>query len=72
MKITPLGKQIYSDNFKKVSEDTYILVGEMLVHDENDENCDVELSRKGYVTVTPLLYDKTAFSVLKRFEKLEL
>lgn len=72
VKITPLGKQIYSDNFKKVSEDTYILVGEMLVHDENDENCDVELSRKGYVTVTPLLYDKTAFSVLKRFEKLEL
>ncbi len=72
VKMAPLGKQIYSDNFKKVNEDTFVLVGEMLVHEENDENCDVELSRKGYVTVTPLLYDKTAYSVLKRFENMEL
>lgn len=41
----------------------------MLVHDENGENCDVELSRKGYVTVTPLLYDKTAYAVLRKYEK---
>ena len=69
VKMTPLGKQIYSDNFQKVSEKEYILVGEMLVHDENGENCDVELSRKGYVTVTPLLYDKTAYAVLRKYEK---
>lgn len=70
VKYTPLGKSVYSDNYKKISENEYVLVGEMLDFELNPEDCDVEWSRKGYITVTPLLYDKTDYSVLKTVKNL--
>ena len=66
IKFTPLGQQIYSDNYQKVGENEYVLVGKPIKNDKNPEDCDVEWSNKGFVTVTPLLYDKTDYSVLKK------
>lgn len=69
VKFTPLGKQMYSDRYEKVGEDEYMLVGE-LIECDNDENCDVEWQKKGYITITPILYDRTDKNKLKSVEKL--
>lgn len=65
IKITQLGKQIYSDRYEKVGENQYVLVGELLFHDENEIDCDIEWIKKGYITVTPLLFNKTNYKKLK-------
>lgn len=70
VKYTPLGKQVYSDNYKKISENEYILVGEMLDTEDNVDDCDVEWSHKGYITITPLLYDKTDYNTIEKVKKL--
>ena len=65
MKFTSLGKQLYSDGYDKIGEDEYMLVGEIIDHDENEPDCDVEWQKKGYVTITPILYDRTDKNKLK-------
>jgi len=65
IKFTKLGKQLYSDRYVKTSDDEYQLVGELIKHQENDEDCDVEWLNKGYITITPILFNKT------NYEKLE-
>ena len=72
IKFTPLGQQLYSDNYQKISENEYILVGKPIKNDKNPEDCDVEWSNKGYVTITPLIYDKTDYSVLNNLKNKEL
>lgn len=58
VKITSLGKQMYTDRYEKVGEDEYKLVGE-LIDCDNPEDCDVEWQKKGYITITPVSYDRT-------------
>ncbi len=70
VKITKLGKQIYSDDYVLVGENTYKLTGLPLDHAENDVDCDVEWIKKGYITITPLLFDKTNYKNLKKVKKL--
>lgn len=70
IKLTPLGKQLYSDDYKRVGENEYILVGTPIEHDENDADCDVEWIKKGYTTVTPLLLDKTDYKKIQKNKKL--
>ena len=59
VKITKFGKQLYTDRYEKTGENTYRLVGELVEHNQNDSDCDVEWIKKGFITVTPVLYDKT-------------
>ena len=66
IKMTSLGKQLYTDRYEKVSDDTYKLVGELISHNENSLDCDVEWIKKGFVTVTPILYNKTDYNRLKK------
>lgn len=72
VKFTPLGRQLYSDNYQKISENEYVLVGKPIKNENNPEDCDVEWSNKGYVTITPLLYDKTDYSVLTNLKDKEI
>ena len=62
VKITALGKQYYTDEYVKVGEDEYILQGEIIIHDQNEQDCDVEWIKKGYITITPLLFNKTNYN----------
>ncbi len=59
VKITALGKQLYTDRYESVGENEYILVGELVDHEDNHHDCDIEWIKKGYITVTPLMLDKT-------------
>ena len=72
IKITKFGKQLYSDRYEKIGINTYKLVGELINHNENDSDCDVEWIKKGYVTITPVLYDKTDYKRLEKLKELEL
>ncbi len=70
IKFTGLGKQLYSDRYEKIGDDEYMLVGELINHNENDFDCDVEWQKKGYITITPILYDKTDREKLKKLDEL--
>lgn len=70
VKYTPLGKQVYSDNYQKISDDEYILVGEMIDDGANSIDCDIKWSVNGYITVTPLICDKTDIKTLETVKNL--
>lgn len=70
VRITKLGKQLYTDEYKKVSADEYVLVGELIEHDENDCYCDIELIKQGYITVTPISFDRTDFDKINKVKNL--
>ncbi len=63
--VTSLGKQYYTDEYVKVGEDEYVLQGEIMNHDQNDKDTDVEWIKKGYITITPILFNKTDYKKVK-------
>ena len=65
VKITKLGYQIYTDRYEKVEENSYLLVGELVSHGDNDENTDVKCVENGYISITPLSYNKTDYKTLQ-------
>lgn len=68
IKITPLGKQYYTDEYVKVSDNDYVLQGEIMVHNQNEIDCDVEWIKKGYITITPILFNKTDYNKVKELK----
>jgi 5'-nucleotidase len=65
IKYTKMGYQIYSDYYKEIEKGIFILSGEPISHDRNDFDCDVEWNKKGYITITPILLNKTDYNILK-------
>ena len=70
IKITALGKQYYTDEYVKVADDEYVLEGEIMLHNENEEDCDVEWIKKGYITITPILFNKTDYNKVNKVKDL--
>ena len=70
IKITKLGEQLYTDYYQKVSENEYVLDGELVDHDNNDQDTDVESVKNGYISVTPILFDKTCYKKIKEVKDL--
>ena len=64
VKITSLGKQLYSDRYEINQEGEYFLTGELMDYKDNPIDCDVEWVKKGYITVTPILFNKTNYQKL--------
>lgn len=69
--LAPLGKHLYTDEYISTGEDTYQLIGEPTDFTENDY-CDVAMIRKGFVTVTPIIYNRTASEVIKKYKDIKL
>ena len=67
VKIVPLGIHLYTDNYVKTGEDTYQLVGAP-VEEIEDETCDVAYAKRGFVTVTPIIYNRTARKIIEKFK----
>ena len=64
-KFTPLGDKIYTDEYVKEENGKYRLVG--VIDDKTDfYDCDVEWNKRGYVTITPLMYDKCDYKMIKK------
>lgn len=78
IKITGLCKVIYNDEFVKLNENEYILQGEPINYDKNNPvledapeiDCDYEWIKRGYITITPLVLDKTDFNKMETLKKL--
>lgn len=69
---TKLGLMIYNDKYQLLEdteEKTFRLFGEAIDHNENDEDCDVEHVKRGFITVTPLLCSYTNFEVLQTLKQ---
>lgn len=70
-KFTKSGINLYNDTFVKGETNGGVrLKGVAVEHDRNDDDCDVELIKKGYATITPLkldLNDYDCLNVLKKF-----
>ena len=69
IKVTKLGKQLYSDRYEKIGENEYMLTGEILDHNQNDNDCDIEWLKKGYITITPILFNKTNHEKIKKIKE---
>ncbi len=65
-----LGNQFYSDEYQKSEDGTYVLTGVPVPFDKAEDS-DVVLSRNGYVTITPIIYDRTAHAALKKFKEVK-
>lgn len=73
IKITKLGGRTFDDKYVEIGENLYQLRGvdvefnkEML---DKDEDYDLYWIRKGYITVTPLVYDRTDYVKLDEINK---
>ena len=69
VKFTKMGVVVYSDMFHSDGAGAYTLKGMPVSHEKNDTDCDVELAKKGYCTLTPLSIDRTDYGVLERLKK---
>ena len=65
VKFTTLGLKVYIDNYALEEDGKYRLIGTV---DENTDfsDCDVEWIKRGYITITPLKYDKSDYETLKK------
>ena len=66
-KITPLGERRYSDDYEFVKDNVFIVTGDPIPVD-NPEDCDVEWFHKNYVSITPILLDRTGFDLIKKIK----
>ena len=64
IKYAPVGDVLYSDYYEPCGENTYQLTGELLYNPNGSDDCDVNLIRDGYVTISPVSMDRTEHSVL--------
>lgn len=71
IKLASLGKHLYTDRYEKVEENSFKLVGELINHNDNLVDSDVELIKKGYITVTPILFNKTDYAKLIKFKEID-
>ncbi len=70
VKFARLGNQLYSDEYQKNDDGTYVLTGVPVPFDKTEDS-DVVLSRNGYITVTPIIYDRTAHAAIKKFKEVK-
>ena len=61
IRVTSLGKQLYSDKYVNIGRNKYKFTGYIVNHKDNCEDCDIEWSKKGYITITPILFNKTNY-----------
>ncbi len=70
VKFTPLGIRKYSDHYEMrlidEKEEAYLLIGDPIDVEDNLPDCDVEWSKKGYITITPLNMDLTDYKALEK------
>ena len=66
-KIAPLGRQLYSDGYEKTQDGGFRLVGEPVEFSQPEEY-DVPLSSLGFITVTPVKFDRTDYTAIEKLK----
>ena len=63
--ITYQGGEFYSDAFEYQGNDLYLQVGAPVQYDRCDLSIDIDAVRAGYISVTPMTFNKTDWRVLE-------
>lgn len=72
VRFTKAGINLYNDSFiDGENAGSVRLKGMPVEHDKNEEDCDVELIKKGFVTVTPLKLDRNDYDCLHKLKSLK-
>ena len=66
-KVTPLGERRYSDDYEFVKENVFIVTGDPIPVD-NPQDCDVEWFYKNFVTITPVLLNRTSYELINKIK----
>lgn len=66
IRITHQGGPNYSDDFVPIGNDLYRPTGKPVWTDSNDDTLDTDAHHHGYITVTPLTFDRTDWTVYRR------
>lgn len=70
--VTKAGVNIYDDAYYEAEEGRIRIKGMPIKHTQNDFDCDVERSREGYVTISPLTMDRNNYDALERLKEMKL
>lgn len=71
LRFTKAGVNLYNDTFVAGDSDGAVrLKGVPIEHGRNAEDCDVELIKKGYATITPLTLDRNDYASLEKLKSL--
>lgn len=62
--LTYQGGEFYSDAFEYRGDDMYMQTGSPVHYDRCDLSIDIDATRAGYVSVTPMTFNKTDFGIL--------
>ena len=62
VRFAPLGYMSYGDFYHRNDNGTYSLMGDPIYTYEGES--DIALSARGYITITPILFDRTDYSAL--------
>lgn len=65
---TELGVNRYTDKYIKTGDNSYRLIGDMIMPTEEDFGTDVYYSVRNYVTVTPIVHVSTDVELLKKYK----
>ena len=66
--ITYQGGEFYSDAFEYQGNDLYLQVGAPVQYDRCDLSIDIDAVRAGYISVTPMTFNKTDWRVLEALQ----
>lgn len=73
VRLTKSGINLYNDSYAAGATDGSVRIyGQPTPHNLNDEDCDVELIKKGYVTVTPLTPDRNDSNALIKLKDMKI
>ena len=66
IKITHQGGPYFSDDFVPIGDDLYRPTGKPIWVDSNDDTLDTDATLHGYITVTPLTFDRTDWNIYRQ------
>jgi len=75
VRIAPLGVRKYNDSYVKRKDprgQTYYWLSGGVIENENEEDTDVFWINKGFITITPLHFDLTKFSLMDKLRDWQL
>ncbi|MBQ9151752.1 MAG: 5'/3'-nucleotidase SurE [Clostridia bacterium] len=68
--VTKQGGEFYSDAFEYRGDDLYMQTGAPVRYDRCDLSIDIDAVRAGYISVTPMTFNKTDWAVLEALNEL--
>ena len=70
IRITHIGKACYSDAFMALDNDMYKQYGDFVFYDTNDLTLDTDCIMHGYISVTPLTFERTDMQMFNKLKEL--